>query len=209
MPNATKDERKKKHKEAEASRKGARKETKSKAKGKAKERSQASAHSEGEPRSPKPARVKGKAKLETATKSETKPKKAKLTAANSDRYDLYQRSVNSPDSDVDFLIRAYGELRDGRRPQHLREDFCGTANLSAEWLARDPAFTAEGFDLDPEPIAWGQQVNFAAIDDYRERMTFHVADVRSRSLAKPDITTAPNFSYWCFRTREELKTGSW
>jgi hypothetical protein len=35
-------------------------------------------------------------------------------------------------------------------------------------------------------------------------MTFHIADVRARALVKPDITTAPNFSYWCFRTRAEM-----
>jgi SAM-dependent methyltransferase len=140
------------------------------------------------------------------SKSKGKPKAPKDTAATADRYDLYQRAVNSPEADVDFLIKVYGQLRDGQRPRHLREDFCGTANLAAEWLKRGPEMTAEGFDLDPEPIEWGKRVNFASVPDTDERMTFHVADVRSRASVRPDITTAPNFSYWCFRTREEMKS---
>lgn len=138
-------------------------------------------------------------------KGKAKTKAPKDTAATADRYDLYQRAVNSPEADVDFLLKVYGQLRGGQRPRHLREDFCGTANLAAEWLKRGPEMTAEGFDLDPEPIEWGKRVNFASVADGTERMQFHVADVRSRPAVKPDITTAPNFSYWCFRTREELK----
>ncbi|MEZ6014167.1 MAG: class I SAM-dependent methyltransferase [Planctomycetota bacterium] len=149
----------------------------------------------------KAAEKAGKTKLKKAN-SQRKPK---LTAATADRYDLYQRSVNSPEADVDFLFKVYERLRDGARPKHLREDFCGTANLAAEWLRRGAELTAEGFDLDPEPIEWGKGVNFADVEDGLERMTFHLADVRSRPLVKPDITTAPNFSYWCFRTRDELK----
>jgi hypothetical protein len=144
---------------------------------------------------------KGKAR----GKAKVKSKVPKDTAATADRYDLYQRAVNSPEADVDFLIKVYGQLRNGQRPRHLREDFCGTANLAAEWLKRGSDMTAEGFDLDPEPIEWGKRVNFASVPDGVDRMTFHVADVRSRAIVRPDITTAPNFSYWCFRTREEMK----
>lgn len=154
-----------------------------------------------------------KAAKASARKKPAKPGKAKakrkkaslLNATNADRYDLYQRAVNSPEADVDFLIKVYERFRNGRRPRHLREDFCGTANLAAEWLRRGPEHTAEGFDLDPEPIAWGKRHNFADIADVDDRMTFHLADVRSRPSVAPDVTTAPNFSYWCLRTRAELK----
>jgi len=151
---------------------------------------------------------KSRLKVDAKAKSKAKGGKGKApkdTAATADRYDLYQRAVNSPEADVDFLFKVYGQLRNGQRPRHLREDFCGTANLAAEWLKRGPELTAEGFDLDPEPIEWGKRANFASVQDGTDRMTFHVADVRSRALVKPDITTAPNFSYWCFRTREEMK----
>lgn len=151
------------------------------------------------------AKRKDKAQSGAKAKGKGKSKPPKDTAATADRYDLYQRAVNSPEADVDFLVKVYGQLRDGRRPRHLREDFCGTANLAAEWLKRGPEMTAEGFDLDPEPIEWGKRANFASVPDGIDRMEFHVADVRSRASVRPDITTAPNFSYWCFRTREEMK----
>ena len=127
----------------------------------------------------------------------------KLNAKTADRYELYQRAVNSPDTDVDFLINAFQELR-GREPRHLREDFCGTAALAAEWISRGEQKTAEGFDLDPEPVEWGKRHNFAKLGDAVERMTFHLEDVRGRADRRPDITTAANFSYWCFQTREDL-----
>jgi hypothetical protein len=91
-------------------------------------------------------------------------KRSKFTAETSDRYDLYQRSVNSPEADVDFLFKVYERLRDGKRPRHLREDFCGTANLAAEWLRRGDDLTAEGFDLDPSPSSGGKRVNFTEVE---------------------------------------------
>lgn len=132
-----------------------------------------------------------------------KGKKNKLTAATADRHDLYQRSVNSPETDVDFATRTFESLR-GRPLRHMREDFCGTAAMAAEFLSRNPANTAEGFDLDPAPIEWGKERNFAGVDDGTARMTFHLQDVRDRSDRRPDLTVAQNFSYWIFKTRAEM-----
>ena len=146
--------------------------------------------------------TKSKRKNKKAPKS-LKKKDRKLNAKNADRFDLYQRSVNSPDTDVDFITRTFEELR-GRELRHIREDFCGTANLCAEFLSRDPQNTAEGFDLDPEPMEWGKKNNFGRVSDGMERMTWHLDDVRNRSDRSPELTTAANFSYWCFKTREEL-----
>lgn len=213
MPSATKDRDKQKRRDREKTpAKGAPKgaaagKTAVLAKPKGKTKSKDKGHSKNKGKAKgkgKPAElIKSKAKAKA--KSSARPKAPKLTAASADRYDLYQRSVNSPEADVDFLIKVYERLRDGRQPRHLREDFCGTANLAAEWLKRDAAMTAEGFDLDPEPIEWGKRENFTEVPDGLARMTFHVADVRSRALVKPDVATAPNFSYWCFHTRAELK----
>ena len=90
--------------------------------------------------------------------------------------------------------------------RHIREDFCGTAALAAEFLKRDPKNTAEGFDLDPDPIEWGKQRNFGKVEDADSRMKFHLKDVRSPADKRPDLTCAQNFSYWCFHTRAELLT---
>lgn len=132
-----------------------------------------------------------------------KKKDRRLSAKTADRLDLYQRSVNSPDTDVDFLLETFETLR-GRKPRHLREDFCGTANLTAEFLSRDEQNTAEGFDLDPVPVEWGKHRNFGRLGDGISRMTWHLADVRNPSDRSPDLTLAMNFSYWCFHERAEL-----
>ena len=143
-------------------------------------------------------KAKGKASNGRAKKKDRRP-----TADTADRYDLYQRAVNSPETDVDFLVRTYSDLR-GREPRHLREDFCGTSNLCAEFLSRSPENTAEGFDLDPEPVEWGKRHNFGRLADGHARMTWHLADVRDTADRAPDVTVAANFSYWIFGTRAEL-----
>jgi len=124
-------------------------------------------------------------------------------AKTADRYELYQRAVNSPDNDVDFLFDTYRAMR-RKKPRHLREDFCGTAALAAEWLRRGKDLSAEGFDIDPEPVDWGYKHNFEPLGEAAARMTFHLKDVREPSQTPPDVRTAPNFSYWLFMTRKEL-----
>ena len=133
-----------------------------------------------------------------------KKRAPKLTAKSADKYELYQLAVNSPEADVEFLMKTFERLR-GREPRHLREDFCGTAALAAEWISQGEEFTAEGFDLDPEPIEWGKRRNFEPLgEEAMRRMTFHRRDVRSRARRRPDVTSAPNFSYWLLRTRKEM-----
>ena len=126
-----------------------------------------------------------------------------LTARNADRYALYQEAVQSPEDDFGFLRRIYRKHA-GREPLHLREDFCGTALLSATWVQRSKRHTAEGFDLDPKPLAWGRKHNLATIGKAAERVTLHQEDVRSPGLRKADLRLAQNFSYYVFQTRKEL-----
>lgn len=102
-----------------------------------------------------------------------------------------------------FLERLFRRLR-GRPARHLREDFCGTALLAATWIARHPENTAEGVDNDPEPIDWGRAHNFAPLGEAANRMHFHVADVREKSLRRPDLRVGFNFSYCGLKTRSEL-----
>ncbi|MFT4649376.1 MAG: hypothetical protein ACI87O_000192 [Planctomycetota bacterium] len=136
-------------------------------------------------------------------KSTLKKKDRRLNRKNADRLDLYQRSVNSPETDVDFVTEQFEALR-GRPMRHFREDFCGTAAMCADFIKRDEANTAEGFDLDPDPVNWGKNRNFSKIENWEDRMTFHLADVRNPADKKPDLTCAQNFSYWYFQKRDEL-----
>jgi len=156
------------------------------------------------PTSTKTRRAKGQKRSGAAPSKKGRKKDRRLNAKNADRYDLYQRSVNSPETDVDFLRETYVSIRN-KQPHHLREDFCGTALLAAEWIKQGTEYTVEGFDLDPEPIEWGKRNNFASLGDDAERMTWHLKDVRSLSDRRPDICTAQNFSYCCLTERTLLK----
>lgn len=143
------------------------------------------------------------AKKTGPSKGRKRAKREVLTAETADKYRLYQAAVQSPDADVDFLIDTFKELRN-REPRHLREDFCGTGYLLAEWLRRNKKNTGEGFDNDAEPIEWGLANNFGNVKDYKNRVVLHEDDVRAESDRKPDIRTAPNFSWMIFTERDVL-----
>lgn len=157
--------------------------------------------------------IKGKTKEKKKDKKQKKEKdknkkqrkknKRRFTAATADKYELYQLSVQSPEQDIEFLADVYQKIR-AKPAFHFREDFCGTALLSAAWIARGERYTAEGFDIDPEPVEWGKAHNFAELGPAQERMTFHLEDAREASARPPDIRCAQNFSYWVFKTRPQM-----
>ncbi len=126
-------------------------------------------------------------------------------AERADRHVLYQKAVQAPDFEVEFLDRIFRELR-GRKPLSLKEDFCGTAYLSSEWVKSDPERTAVGVDIDGETLAWGQAHNLdAAGPDVAARVTLLEKDVRDVTEPAVDIVCAFNFSYCLLETRDELR----
>jgi hypothetical protein len=128
--------------------------------------------------------------------------RARYTARTADRFELYQLAVQSPEPDLAFLSKVYRRWN-GKAPLHLREDFCGTALLSATW-ARRAGRSAEGFDLDPESLAWGTAHNLAPLGERAARVELRRSDVRARGRRPADLRVAQNFSYWVFRERAEL-----
>ncbi|MDH3689142.1 MAG: class I SAM-dependent methyltransferase, partial [Gammaproteobacteria bacterium] len=132
-----------------------------------------------------------------------KGKRVKYTAKTADKYELYQFSVQSPVEDIRFLARVFKKSR-GTAARHFREDFCGTSLLTATWVKRGRDYTAEGFDIDPEPLAWGRKRNLDPLGKAASRATLHQADVRHPSDRPPDVRCAQNFSYCVFKTRSEL-----
>lgn len=120
-----------------------------------------------------------------------------------DKYGLYERSVQRPQFDIDFVTRVYRAEHD-RLPMALREDFCGTAFISSEWVRSHPRRTALGLDLDAAPLAWGRTWNVAPLGDAARRLTLLQKDVRSVFSPKADVTVAFNFSYCVFMTRGDL-----
>lgn len=132
----------------------------------------------------------------------------RFTAATADRHVLYQLSVQNVEAEIDFVDQTYKSLR-GRHAARLREDFCGTANTSCEWVRRRRANTATALDIDQPTLDWGLEHNVAALPpDARKRVRLLNRDVRNPGPATSDMDAilAMNFSYWLFRDRDTLRS---
>ena len=138
-------------------------------------------------------------------RSRSQRKKGWRTASSSDRHELYELSVQNTEAEVEFIDKVWTQLR-GRLASSIREDFCGTAAASAEWvLARDDN-TAIGFDLDQEVLDWGIRRNSERLDEEQlQRLQVHNADVRAVQAERVQTILAMNFSYFLFKTREDLR----
>lgn len=133
-------------------------------------------------------------------------KKGKKTdaAAQADRHRLYELSVQCAESEVDFVEQTFQEIR-GRKARHLREDFCGTANVCCEWVRRSSRNTAVGVDLDGEVLEWGRQNRLKELSDkQRARVALIQDNVLTAKSQPADMVLAMNFSYWLFKDRSDL-----
>jgi hypothetical protein len=132
-------------------------------------------------------------------------RKQKTMAEKADRHVLYEKSVQDVAVDYNFISKTFRKLR-GRRPKHMREDFCGTANMCCEWVRRGKENTAIGVDLDPEVLAWGREHKLSRLKpDARLRTSLIQEDVYQVATDKPvEVVLAMNFSYQLFMTREQL-----
>ena len=108
-----------------------------------------------------------------------------------------------PAVDMRFFDRVYRGLR-GTLPHTLREDFCGTGLLAASWVRRRPGNRAWGIDLDPVPLAWGERHNRAPLGAMASRLHLVRGDVRTTRIPPCDVAAAMNFSFNCFKERDEL-----
>lgn len=135
----------------------------------------------------------------------TRRKAEAATPKDFDKYKYYLDSVQSPDTDVEFIRGVYKELRK-RDPNSLREDFCGTFMISCEWVKLNPKFVAYGVDLDSEPINYGLANYLTLLNpSQQDRVKIKQANVLDPDLQKVDVIAAMNFSHYIFKTREGLK----
>ena len=126
-------------------------------------------------------------------------------AQSADRHKLYELSVQDVDHEYEFVDTTFRKIR-GRRANLLREDFCGTANMSCKWVKSRGKNHAIGVDIDPEVLDWGKTHNIAKLKpDARERIELIQQDVLKVKTVPVDVVTAMNFSYQLFKTREQLK----
>lgn len=149
--------------------------------------------------------------MTTAEKSRSKlSARAKKAALNkeptmaelADRHALYQESVQNSEFELDFIDETFEQLT-GRKAVSMREDFCGTAISSVEWVERRDTNTAIGVDFDAEVLGWGEKHNASRLKPgQRERLTLVEDDVLTVTTEKVDLIQAYNFSYWFFQERK-------
>lgn len=120
------------------------------------------------------------------------------------KYDYYERSVQNPESEVEFMYDEFKRIR-GRSPMLFREDFCGTGAMSCNWVKKGKNCEAFGLDLDPEPIEMGHVRHYSKLTPaQKKRMRYLQQNVLTAKTPAMDVVCAFNFSYFIFRTRHEL-----
>jgi len=129
------------------------------------------------------------------------PKKQKIP----DLHYLYEASVQGVETDLDFAARIF-KKKNGRSPNDLREDFCGTAALACEWVKRSPQHRAWGVDIDQPTLDWGIAHNAAQLTPEAGELNLICDDVLKAGTPPVDLVMALNFSYCVFKTRDLLRT---
>jgi hypothetical protein len=122
-----------------------------------------------------------------------------------DKFAIYEESVQAADTEVDFITQCF-KLYFRRNPSVLREDFCGSAWLCAEWIKLGRNKQAFGIDINSEVLAWGMERHIQNLSPSQQRRIELInGDVLEVQTKKADIIAALNFSYWTLRERDILK----
>jgi SAM-dependent methyltransferase len=149
------------------------------------------------------AKVSPKAPVRATKKKSSVKAKARFDQSIS-KYVLYESAVQCPDWHVKYFPE-FHEWILGKEPLKLREDFCGTARISCDWVKKSPKHRAVGLDLDPEPLAYGFTENVSKLPAAAQgRVKLIEADVREVTTEKFDLVAACNFSFFIFHERAEL-----
>jgi SAM-dependent methyltransferase len=137
--------------------------------------------------------------------AETAVARRRTMADKADIHDLYEKSVQNVEHEVEFLQSTFEQIR-GRKAKLLREDFCGTASVCCQWVKQGEKSQAIGVDIDPAVLEWGRQNRLAKLATVDQaRVSLIEADVMTAETPAADILAAFNFSYFIFKTRDELR----
>ncbi|HIN83385.1 MAG TPA: class I SAM-dependent methyltransferase [Phycisphaerales bacterium] len=127
-----------------------------------------------------------------------------ITAKTADINDLYERSVQCPESEVLLIYKSWEELRE-RRPVFIREDFCGTSAVAREWVKQNETNRVIGVDLDRAVLEWAQnKIDVELTGEQISRIRLVECDVFTAELPPVDCTLAMNFSYYGFKRKSQL-----
>jgi len=134
-----------------------------------------------------------------------KPPKPGTKASTADPHKCYELSVQAVDAEIDMIDETFKTLR-GRKATTLREDFCGTANTSCEWVRRRKTNRAIAVDYNQEVLDWGNENNLAKLNKgQQDRLTLSHCNVLEHEGEKVDVILAMNFSFQIFQTRDQLR----
>jgi SAM-dependent methyltransferase len=88
----------------------------------------------------------------------------------------------------------------------FREDFCGSASASCQWVRQGVNFQAIGVDIDPLVLEWGRVNRISKLDsEDQARVSLIESDVLMAEVPKVDLLAAFNFSFFIFDTRDALR----
>ncbi len=139
-------------------------------------------------------------------KKKGRGKKKQRMADTADRHRLYELAVQCVEAEIDFVDETFKKLRK-RKAKVLREDFCGTGNSSCEWVKRRKDNIAYGVDLDEEVLGWGEKNRVGRLKpDRRKRVHLVNGNVLTAKTPPADVVLAMNFSYWIFKTRQDMRS---
>ena len=135
----------------------------------------------------------------------TTKKKKPTQAQRADRHELYERAVQDVESEIDFVVQTWDELRK-RSLRKLREDFSGTCATSCEFVRRGRTHEAWCVDIDAAVLEWGLANRVSKLTPSgRRRLHQAQADVMTARTPTVDVVLAMNFSYWMLKTRDAMK----
>ncbi|MBL7714305.1 MAG: hypothetical protein JNL01_02490 [Bdellovibrionales bacterium] len=119
-------------------------------------------------------------------------------------YRLYEAAVQSAEVHARWFDEVYGEIN-GTTPNLLREDFCGTFQISREWVKLRPKNFAMGLDLDPKVLEAGQAFAKESLRaEEFQRLLLLKKNVVSETRPKSDIVIACNYSFFIIQDRKKL-----
>ena len=137
--------------------------------------------------------------------AETAVARRRTMADKADIHELYEISVQNVEHEVEFLQTTFEQIR-GRKAHLFREDFCGTASVCCQWVRQGEEYQAIGVDIDPSILEWGRKNRLAKLPTVDQaRVSLIESDVMTAQTPPPDILAAFNFSYFVFKTRDELR----
>jgi len=124
---------------------------------------------------------------------------------NKNKHFLYQKTVQNPKREVEFFRKIYRMIFK-TIPTKFREDFCGTALLSCEWVKNNVCNTAVGIDIDELTIKWGIENNIHNLSSGSERIRLIAQNVLEefKEKTKFDIICSMNYSHFMLHKRKDL-----